>query len=80
MRYMSAPLSRGKLDPARSELRGSIMNPTPGESKGITCAEMLFFPVGVLEVLDKNKSVWEISLLQPAPRYLDGLHEKPGVV
>lgn len=55
------------------------MNPTPGESKGITCAEMLFFPVGALEVLDKNKSVWEISLLQPAPRSLDGLHEKPGV-
>lgn len=33
------------------------MNLTQGESKGITSAEMLFFPVGVLQRLDKNKSI-----------------------
>lgn len=52
------------------------MNLTQGEAKGITSAEMLFFPVGVLQRLDKNKSFLEISLLQPAQRYLDGVHEK----
>lgn len=56
------------------------MNLTPGESKGITSAEMLFFPVGVLELLDKNKSILETSRPRRAPRYLDGVHEKPGVV
>lgn len=56
------------------------MNLTQGESKGITSAEILFFPVGVLQPLDKNKSIFEISLLQPSRRYLDGVHEKPGVI
>lgn len=52
------------------------MNLTQGESKGITSAEMLFFPVGVLRRLDKNKSILEILLLQPVRCYLDGVHEK----
>lgn len=56
------------------------MNLTQGESKGITSAEMLFFPVGVLQRLDKNKSILEISLLQPAWCYLDSVHEKPAVI
>lgn len=56
------------------------MNLTQGESKGITSAEMLFFPVGVLQRLDKNKSFVEISLLQAARRDLDAVHEKPGPI
>lgn len=56
------------------------MNLTQGESKGIASAEMLFFPVGVLQHLVKNKSILEILLVQPALRYLDGVHEKPGVI
>lgn len=35
------------------------MNLAEGETKGITSAKLLFFPVGALELQDKNKSIWK---------------------